>query len=96
MTGLVFVDSNVLVYRADASDPVKLRDSLAPGEIPVPDWQRDLIRERLAALDRVVPEERSVPGKQSASASSPTRRDPSRLRDTGRGAGCDDPSRIGP
>lgn len=40
---------------------VKLWDSLAPGEIPVPDWQRELIRERLAALDRVLPEERSVP-----------------------------------
>lgn len=39
----------------------RLWDSLAPGEIPVPDWQRDLIRERLAALDRVLPEERSVP-----------------------------------
>ena len=40
---------------------VKLWDSLAPGEIPVPDWQRDLIRERLEALDHVLPEERSVP-----------------------------------
>ncbi len=39
---------------------VKLWDNLAPGEIPVPDWQRDLIRERLAALDHVPPEERSV------------------------------------
>ena len=26
---------------------VELWDSLAPGEIPVSDWQRDLIRERL-------------------------------------------------
>ena len=26
---------------------VELWDSLAPGEIPVPDWQRDLIRDRL-------------------------------------------------
>ena len=61
MTGPVFVDTNFLVYRAAASDPVKLRGRLAPGEIPVPDWQRDLIRERLAALDPVLPEERSVP-----------------------------------
>ena len=61
MTGPVFADTNVLVYRVAAWDPVKLRDSLAPGEIPVLDWQRDLIRERLAALDRVLPEERSVP-----------------------------------
>ena len=41
--------------------PVFVDASLAPGEIPVPDWQRDLIRERLAALDRVLLEERSVP-----------------------------------
>ena len=40
---------------------MKLWDSLAPGEVPVPAWQRDLIRERLAALDHVLPEERSVP-----------------------------------
>lgn len=40
---------------------VELWDSLAPGEVPVPDWQRDLIRERPAALDRVLPEARSVP-----------------------------------
>ncbi|MCY4074651.1 MAG: addiction module protein [Acidobacteria bacterium] len=40
---------------------VKLWGSLAPDEVPVPDWQRDLIRERLAALDRVLPEARSVP-----------------------------------
>ena len=39
----------------------KLWDSPAPGEVPVPDWQRGLIRERLAALDHVLPEERSVP-----------------------------------
>ena len=39
----------------------EFRDSLAPGEIPVPDWQRDLIRDRLAALEDVLPEERSVP-----------------------------------
>ena len=40
---------------------VELWDSLAPGEIPVPDWQRDLIRDRLTALENVLPEERSVP-----------------------------------
>ena len=40
---------------------VELWDSLAPGEIPVPDWQLDLIRDRLAALEHVLPEERSVP-----------------------------------
>ncbi len=39
---------------------VELWDSLAPGEIPVSDWQRDLIRERLAALEDLLPEERSV------------------------------------
>ena len=40
---------------------VRLWDSLAPGDIPVPDWQRDLIRDRLAALDDIPPEKRSVP-----------------------------------
>ena len=40
---------------------VELWDSLAPGEIPVSDWQRDLIRDRLAALEDILPEERSVP-----------------------------------
>ena len=40
---------------------VELWDSLAPGEIPVPDWQRDLIRDCLAALEDLLPEERSVP-----------------------------------
>jgi putative addiction module component (TIGR02574 family) len=40
---------------------VELWDSLAPGEISVPDWQRDLIRDRLAALEDLLPEERSVP-----------------------------------
>ena len=39
---------------------VELWDSLAPGEIPVPDWQRDLIRDRLTELENVLPEERSV------------------------------------
>ena len=40
---------------------VELWDSLAPGEVPIPDWQRDLIRDRLAVLNDVLPEERSVP-----------------------------------
>ncbi len=40
---------------------VELWDSLTPDEIPVPEWQRDLIRDRLAALEDILPEERSVP-----------------------------------
>ena len=40
---------------------VELWNSLTPGEIPVPDWQRDLVRDRLATLEDVLPEERSVP-----------------------------------
>ena len=40
---------------------VELWDNLAPGEIPFPDWQRDRIRDRLAALEDIPPEERSVP-----------------------------------
>ena len=32
---------------------VELWDSLAPGEIPVPDWQRDLIRDRVATLEHL-------------------------------------------
>ena len=40
---------------------VELWDSLAPGEIPIPDWQRDLIRDRLTALENTPPEQRSVP-----------------------------------
>ena len=40
---------------------VELWDSLSPDEIPVPEWQRDVIRERLAALDDARPEERSAP-----------------------------------
>ena len=39
----------------------ELWDSLAPAEIPLPDWQRDLIRDRLAALDDLRPNERSTP-----------------------------------
>ena len=40
---------------------IRLWDSLEPGNMPVPDWQRDLIRDRLAALEDIPPEERSVP-----------------------------------
>ena len=40
---------------------VELWNSLTPGEIPVPDWQRDLVRDRLATREDVLPEERSVP-----------------------------------
>ena len=40
---------------------VELWDSLVPSEIPIPDWQRDLIRERLASLDGLQPDERSTP-----------------------------------
>ena len=40
---------------------VELWDSLAPGEIPVPDWQRDLISNRLTALEDIPPMQRSVP-----------------------------------
>lgn len=37
------------------------RNRLAPGEISLPDWQRDLIRGRLAALEEIPSEDRSVP-----------------------------------
>ena len=40
---------------------LELWDSLAPAEIPVPEWQSDLIHDRLAALKHVQPGERSVP-----------------------------------
>jgi len=39
---------------------VGLWDSLAPGEIPVPNWQRSLIRDRLSALECIQPEERAT------------------------------------
>lgn len=39
---------------------VELWDSLIPGEIPVPEWHRELIRDRLAELEDIPPEERSV------------------------------------
>ena len=42
---------------------VELWDCLEPGEIPVPDWQRDLIRDRPATLEDIAPESRSVPRK---------------------------------
>ena len=52
----------IVLRPAPATVPVvELWDSLAPGEISVPDWQRDLIRDRLAALEDILPEERSVP-----------------------------------
>ena len=40
---------------------VEIWDSLEARDIPVPDWQRELIRERLAALDGAVPEDRAAP-----------------------------------
>ncbi len=40
---------------------VELWNRLASAEIPVPGWQRDLIRDRLAALEDMLPEQRSVP-----------------------------------
>ena len=40
---------------------VKLWDSLTPDAIPVPEWQRELIRERLTDLEKIPPEERSEP-----------------------------------
>ena len=40
---------------------VEIRDSVRSDDIPTPDWQKDLIRERLAALEGTDPEERSMP-----------------------------------
>jgi len=40
---------------------VEIWDSLSAKDIPIPDWQRDLIRERLAALEGVDSEDRSAP-----------------------------------
>ena len=40
---------------------LELWDSLTPGEIPVPEWQREVVRNRLAALEDISPNERSVP-----------------------------------
>ena len=40
---------------------VEIWDSLGASDIPVPDWQRDLIRERLAELEEAVPGDRSTP-----------------------------------
>ena len=54
---------------------VELWDSLEPGEIPVPDWQRDVIRDRLAALEDFPPEDRSVPWETVRKRPPPTGRD---------------------
>jgi len=40
---------------------IEIWDSLSAKDIPVPDWQRDLIRERLAELEGVDSEDRSTP-----------------------------------
>ena len=40
---------------------VETWNSLQPEDVPIPIWQRDLIRERLEALERMVPDERSSP-----------------------------------
>ena len=40
---------------------VKVWNNLRPEELPVPVWQRDLIRERLETLEGIDPEERSTP-----------------------------------
>lgn len=40
---------------------VEMWDSLGADDIPVPDWQRDLLRERLAALEGEDLEDRSTP-----------------------------------
>ena len=40
---------------------VEIWESLSAKDIPVPDWQRDLIRERLAELEGVDSEDRSTP-----------------------------------
>ena len=40
---------------------VEIWNSLRPEDLPVPVWQRDLIRERLGALEGMDPEERSTP-----------------------------------
>lgn len=39
---------------------VPLWDSLAPGEIPLPEWQRNLIRDSHVELKHLAPEERSA------------------------------------
>ena len=40
---------------------VEIWNSLRPEDLPVPVWQRDLIRERLEALERMDLAERSTP-----------------------------------
>ena len=39
-------------------------NSLQPNDLPVPAWQRELIRERMAALEGMDPEARSTPWKE--------------------------------
>ena len=40
---------------------VEIWDSLSAKDIPVPDWQRELIHERLAELEGVDSKDRSTP-----------------------------------
>ena len=40
---------------------VEVWNSLQPEELPIPVWQRDLVRERLDALEAMDPVERSTP-----------------------------------
>ena len=40
---------------------VEIWDSLTAKDIPVPEWQRDLIRERLTELEGADPEDRATP-----------------------------------
>ena len=40
---------------------VAIWDSLTPDDIPVPRWQLDVVRDRLADLEDAPPEERSAP-----------------------------------
>ena len=40
---------------------LEIWNSLQPEDLPVPDWQKDLIRERLQALEELNPEVRSTP-----------------------------------
>ena len=43
---------------------VEIWNSLRPDDLPVPAWQRELIRERLEALEEMDPEARSTPWKE--------------------------------
>lgn len=40
---------------------IEIRDSLRTRDVPVPAWQRNLLRERLAAPEGADPEDRSTP-----------------------------------